>query len=301
MEVDAFLILLDAPEVQKKIKAILVDQPTVENEPSNDEAASELEQASETLKDENEELINKNKALNDLISSKDEAISVLEQINETLKGESEEMNNVIKKLKEFICGKEAVISDNSSEISQLKAQLSALTQKMEAKDEEFDRLATQEKATSVQLNKSDKKLNWYREQFSEDLEIQEIYDNLSETTKGSLAGIFKSTTASGLIACGVQEKNIGNLWEYAKNEVVNDENIDIKNIIHLFDILFSRFTLAFPMYKTQMVTVGEDFDNQLYIKHNSSKNVSGVVESVLLRGYVNTKTDKIIKQSIVRI
>jgi len=131
--------------------------------------------------------------------------------------------------------------------------------------------------------------------------VQEIYSHLSEETRGSLGGIFKNTTLSGLIACGIQEKNIGNLWDYAKNEVVNDTNPDVTHIIQLFNMLFSRFTLAFPMYKSQPVTIGDDFDTQLHIKHSSSNNASGVIGVVLLRGYLNTKTGKVIKQSIVRI
>ena len=233
------------------------------------------------------------------ISNKDADLSALEQKNEVFKSENEGMNKNIKRLKALILGKDTEISDSSLNIVQLKKKLSELEAKMDDKKNELKLALKKEEDTKAKLNKSDKKLDWYREQFSEDVKIQEIYNDLSDVSKGSLGGIFKSISISGLVACGIQEKNIGNLWEYAKTEVVKDQNPDIQKIIHLFDILFSRFTLAFPIYEVQKDASGDEFDTQLHIKHNSSQNMSGTIESVLLRGY--TRNKKVIKRSIVRI
>ncbi|NOQ65454.1 MAG: hypothetical protein GQ582_13165 [Methyloprofundus sp.] len=268
MKLETFLELLDEPQVQEKIKALLIDAPSAERV---DIVALQQE----------------NQALN------------LE--NKTLKEDVKDMTGMIERLKNLISGKDKEISTGHSETTELNQQLSALTEKMQDKEEALERLKAENKETRLQLNEADKKLNWYREQFSDDVNVQNIYSDLSAATQGSLSGIFKSTTVSGLIACGIQEKNIGNLWEYAKNEVVNASNPDTPRIIQLFELLFSRFIIAFPMYQVQRVTLGEDFDTQLHIKHNSSDNVSGAVTAVLLRGYLNTKTEKIIKQSIVKI
>ncbi len=88
-----------------------------------------------------------------------------------------------------------------------------------------------------------------------------------------------------LIACGIQDKNISNLWDYVKSEVVNGTNPDKERIIRLFEL--------------QQVEVGDKFDTQAHIKHNSSENMSGSIQDVLFYGYINTKMDKVIKASIV--
>jgi len=304
MTIDELLVHLDDPKVQDKIKSIFRDNATPENNPSVDdilelEKNKELEQKNEKLNSEKEILEERVRSLEVCISNKDADLSALEQKNEVFKSENEGMNKNIKRLKALILGKDTEISDSSLNIVQLKKKLSELEAKMDDKKNELKLALKKEEDTKAKLNKSDKKLDWYREQFSEDVKIQEIYNDLSDVSKGSLGGIFKSISISGLVACGIQEKNIGNLWEYAKTEVVKDQNPDIQKIIHLFDILFSRFTLAFPIYEVQKDASGDEFDTQLHIKHNSSQNMSGTIESVLLRGY--TRNKKVIKQSIVRI
>ena len=106
---------------------------------------------------------------------------------------------------------------------------------------------------------------------------------------------------SGFIACGIQERNISNLWEYLKNEVIEDKNKDIPNLILIFDFLFSRYLLAHPIYERQQVNLGCVFDSQHHIKHSSSKNVSGDIQEVILSGWINKKTNKLVKQSVVII
>ena len=197
--------------------------------------------------------------------------------------------------------KDEELSNSSSKIQSLTLQVEKSNQLTATKESEVESLTKGYKELKGLLDTANEKVNWYREHFSEDIKVQDIYSDLSEETKGSLSGIFKNTTLNGLIACGIQEKNIGNLWDYAKNEVVNNTNPDVTHIPLLFNKLFSRFTLAFPMYESQSVVVGDDFDTQLHIKHSSSHNASGVIDAVLLLGYVNTKTGKVIKQSIVRI
>lgn len=280
MSVDEFLKLLDEPAVQAKIKSLFSDTGSIENLPEKSRAVSELHEKNIPLELGNQDL---------------------KKENEELKKGNDEMMERIKQLLAQMLGKDKELSGNNSRIQNVDLQISQLKRLVESQESEVKSSIKEIENLKGLLVTSDKKINWYREHFSEDIRVQEIYSNLSEATKGSLSGIFKNTTTNGLIACGIQEKNIGNLWEYAKNEVVNGINPDIITITKLFEILFARFTLAFPMYEIQSVSSGDDFDTQLHIKHNSSRHVSGVIESVLLCGYVNTKTDKVVKPSIVKI
>lgn len=288
MDVNELMMLLDDPQVQEKIRSLLkaVDVKKAEKE----------ENVSDSL-----DLVKENQSL------KSELASVT-QTNQNLEQDKIEMAGLIEKLKNIIFGKDKELSDNGSQLNSLqessdnlKTDLANEKQLLSRAEEKFSRLQIELEKVIAELADANKRVDWYRDQFSEDIKLQKIYSNLSEPTKSSLSGIFKSTTPKGLIACGVQEKNIGNLWEYAKNEVVNGSNPDIAAITSLFETLFSRFTLAFPMYESQSVKADDDFDTQLHIKHNSSSNVSGTIKSVLLGGYLNTKTGKVIKQSIVKI
>ena len=80
---------------------------------------------------------------------------------------------------------------------------------------------------------------------------------------------------------------------------MNGTNPDQERIIRLFELLFGRYILAYPMFALQPIAAGDKFDTQSHIKHNSSINMSGNIQEILLRGYVNTKTEKVIKSSVV--
>ena len=145
------------------------------------------------------------------------------------------------------------------------------------------------------------KLAGYRESFEDDLRIHNAYLDFSTETKSSLAGIFKDTSTKGLIACGIQEANIGNLWDYAKNEVIHGGNPDEQKLLTFFELLFKRFALAFPAYRLETELVGTEFDHQAHIKHQSSEASSGTIKKVCLPGYTNTRNNKPVKQSVVML
>jgi len=104
----------------------------------------------------------------------------------------------------------------------------------------------------------------------------------------------------GFLACGVQEKNISSLWDYVKDELREEKNSDIKSLKTIFNFFFEGYNRAYPMYEVQKVKVGDVFDTEEYIKTNTSS-VSGKVDEVVFSGWVNAKTQKIVKKSIVKV
>ncbi|GAB3530064.1 hypothetical protein [Photobacterium alginatilyticum] len=280
MDVNFILELLDDLRVQEKIKLI------VDNKIDNDSFVSNLTVASEQKIDNGD----------------------LFRDNQTLKIKNEEMQGLIDELKGRILVQKNEISDNISKVCVFESKVDSLQCLVKEKELEVARLNDEIRTVKDLLDTSDnnqkrteEKLEWYRKNFSDDIKIQEVYNEFSEQTKSSLSGVFKDTSPKGLISCGIQEKNIGNLWDYAKNEVVNGINPDIDGILKLFELLFSRFIIAYPAYKIQSVQSGDEFDTQQHIKHNSSTNMSGIIDAVLLHGYLNAKTNKVIKPSIVRV
>lgn len=302
MDANKLIMLLDDPQVQKKIISLLgsVDCEKTDKK-EHITYLLDLDKENQSLKRDLESIKQTNQVLKSELESE-------QKTNQTLEKEKNEMASLIGKLKNLILGKDKELSDSDSQLSCLQKSSDTLQtnlinekQLLSHAEEKFNLLQQEFKKVTAELADTNKRVDWYRDQFSEDIKLQETYSHLSDDTKSSLSGIFKSTTPKGLIACGVQEKNIGNLWEYAKNEVVKGSNPDISTITKLFEILFSRFTLAFPMYEPQRVEAGEDFDLQLHIKHNTSHHVNGVIDAVLLRGYLNQKTGKVIKQSVVKL
>lgn len=130
----------------------------------------------------------------------------------------------------------------------------------------------------------------------------EKFLNLSSQTKDSLKNVLKSESITTFISFGVQAKNIENLWDYINNELKEGKNIDIKNLIEIFYFLFKNYTNANSnIYELQDVNIGDEFDDQRFLMHNSSTNTSGNIKEVILRGIVNSKTKEIKRKSIVRI
>lgn len=186
-------------------------------------------------------------------------------------------------------------------VEQLSAQVEHKAQVIHELKSAQEPLVEDKKRLESDVVALNQKLEFYRDNFRDDLQALELYDRLSEQTRHSLSGIFKDTSVQGVIACGIQEKNISNLWDYAKSETVNGNNDDIANVISLFNLLFKRFVLAYPMFSLQDVNPGDSFNTQSHIKHSSSVNTSGAINQIMLYGYVNSKTGKVIKPSIVTL
>ncbi|MBB1365420.1 hypothetical protein H5154_03335 [Pseudoalteromonas sp. SR44-5] len=296
MSVDEFIKMLDDPAVKERLRRILADDTVSKVPLLPSDSCFVQNEANDKLKAENDELPCESDEFN-------------QKMNKLIE-EKHEMEELIRRLKVLFFGvdsqatqSEVVVEAEKIQVNEVKSreEVEVLRNTLKAAQNNIEKSNEDTVSLQAELDAANKKVQWYCDNFSEDIKVDVIYKKLSEATKSSLSGIFKSTTPSGLIACGIQEKNIGNLWEYAKNEVVNGKNPDVAKINEIFEVLFARFTLAFPMYETQQVTLGDDFDTQLYIKHNTSRNASGVIEAILLRGYLNTKTGKVIKQSIVVI
>ena len=204
-----------------------------------------------------------------------------------LRKEREENQQMIAKLK-------ALVGLGKSENLDLQSRAEKLTT---ALDSEKNNNA----ALTKKIKKTESRLEQCEGMFKEDVAAYQLFDKLGHQTKASLSGIFKADSMAGFIACGIQERNIDNLWEYLKNEVMEDKNDDLPSLKKIFEFLFSRYSLAYPLYELQSVETGDVFDPQNHIKHSGSQNVSGKIQAISLPGWVNRKTGKLIKQSVVVI
>ncbi len=297
MDVEKLLVLLEYPEIKLKIVEIVSAYSSVKTNEEQPKELLILDVESDSFESEQPQTP---------ISNEPSEPSPLELEHQALKKDCEEMKDFIQKLQALIFGKDQQLSDNQNELQQLRTAIENAEKQIKSKQSQLQKLnddinTLESSVTQAgkQNENNSQKLTWYRDNFAEDVLITETYQGLAETTKSSLKRIFKDNTPKGLVACGIQEKNIALLWDYAKNEAVNGNNLDMNNLVKLFELLFSRFSIAFPMYEMQNVYIGVNFDTQLHIRHHSSSNMSGAIQDVILRGYMNSKTDNVIKQSVV--
>lgn len=210
-------------------------------------------------------------------------------------------NNIMDKLKVMLAKWFNVSSDSSflkDEIKNLKDELAHTKEKLEKLEKEKKNLTDSINLYAEQVEKSKKEL----ENFKKDAKAYENFQNLSTSTRKSLENIIKEDSLASFIASGVQPRNIENLWDYINNELREGQNPEIRELTDIFYFLFTNFTKANgDIYELQSVSLGDEFDPQLHLRHNSSQGVSGKINEVVLKGMVNTKTKEIKRKSVVKI
>ncbi|WP_217542981.1 hypothetical protein [Vibrio metschnikovii] len=282
------LKLLDDDQIQAKLCLIINSKPIATNQGSLSETSCDCSSNIESLASQE-------------FNTMQVQFDASEQRIRQLVSENQQLNQLIEKIKHLLGFSQDADLDLPDTISQLQQQLQAKEVEINQLNQVVDTQKAQLQERKQDSSKRDEKLVWYQTHFEDDLTIFNLYQELSEQTRTSLNGIFKDCSIQGIVACGIQEKNISNFWDYAKSEVINGTNPDLGKINRLFELLFKRFNLAYPMFALQAVKVGDNFDTQLHIKHNSSVKMSGAISSIRLIGYVNTKTEKVIKPSLVVI
>ena len=206
----------------------------------------------------------------------------------------EELMGIIKEWKQKYQKLKECLSSQEGKNQELEQTNKNLDNKILTQDTEISTLNGQNKDIQDQLD-------FYKQSFEDEIKVYEKFSSLKSATKDSLSGIFKNESLSGFISCGVQEKNIQNLWEYIKAEILEDKNSDIETLVEMFYFFFERYKMAYPMYELLETKQNDSFDTQLHIKHNTSSSSSGAISKVYLQGYKNIKTEKVVKQSIVKI
>lgn len=210
-------------------------------------------------------------------------------------------SGIMDKLKAMLVKWFNVDSDSSflkDEIKNLKDELARAKTEQEQLEKEKKKLTDNINLYVEQVEQSKKEL----ENLKKDAKAYENFKNLSASTKKSLENIIKEDSLASFIASGVQPRNIENLWDYINNELREGKNADTKELIDIFYFLFVNFTKANgDIYELQSINVGEEFDTQLHLRHNSSQGASGKISEVILKGMVNSKTKEIKRKSVVKI
>jgi len=223
--------------------------------------------------------------------------------NQQIKTDLEEYKEAISDNARVIRNLEDEKSRYSSELSDKNRTIQTLNTKIDGlqKDnlqvKDLERQISTLKEQKSQMEAENRKL---KERFADLEAVYQLYLSLPTDNKNSLKSIFKGDTLEEFIFCGVQYDNVESLWDYIKNEAINGH--DIKPLQRIFDCFFKAYNTNYepPLYQKTTTACGETFDTSQHIR-GAGSSVSGEIKEVVLQGYENTRTGKLIKQSVVRM
>jgi len=219
--------------------------------------------------------------------------------------------NSLKNLQSEKAALEYEIASKESEIEGWKQQSSTLREEILNLQNELSRSANslrqaENKIAALENSLQEKilQLNSYAENYSELEKAYTSYKKLSDTTKFALEGVFGAENSPiSFLAGALHEGHLESLFDYVATSINNGApQNEIEILRGLFDFAFDaanygRREKIFTRLDTQ---AGIDFDNDEMRKTSDSAQ-SGTVKNVLLTGYKYSRTDKVIKPSLVFI
>ena len=212
----------------------------------------------------------------------------LQTENKSLSVENDKLNDVIKKLEDEVETNSERYRDEVFRRQELDLQVRDLNEKNEEKDEK------------ISSQKSE--INALNSQFSSIKKSYRLFLSLENDVKSDIVAILKGDKIENFVYSGVQYKNIEAIWEYAKNRAVNGQIDDLDKLQNIIENFLDAYNMIYnePIYKIQDVGIGDEFDEEKFIRGYNSK-ISGMVSDINLLGYVNVVTGKIVKKSVVRV
>lgn len=215
-----------------------------------------------------------------------EVLEKLERIIvKSLEGSSQEE---VKRLKEELVEYKEKVGSITSENNKLNQMVQKLLGDIQGQQKDFQK----------------KSVVWKEVQqiYSPMYSTYQIYQQISQSARNALKGIFKDEEPAAWIAAGSQPENISSLWEFTKMQIMKRRYEDVKylsDLIYYFIDLYNK-TKNEPIYKMQKVSPGDVFDVEEHIRTSSSK-AAGKISKVILFGYLNVKTNLVIKNSVVEV
>jgi len=279
------LKLLDDVDVQTRLKAILLEGDAKESSSHHDDIIS-LQHNLDALKSDKQ-------ALQKQLANLQETQQTLQKNNKALQEENMTFKEALEKFKRLFGQGEQKTQQMQHELHITQQAKNGLLQDIQQAKAKQRKLETQKQSIETELQN-------YKRNFDELQTVYTLFTSLSPQTLRSIHGIFKDDSLQGFLAAGVQERNIDSLWDYIKNQIIEDNNKDTPKLIEMFDVLFGLYAKAYPHMEIQEINTGESFDPNKHIRTSGSQ-VSGVITSVVLHGWINSKTKKIINQSVVKV
>ena len=131
-------------------------------------------------------------------------------------------------------------------------------------------------------------------------DIYSQYKSLNPSIHQALANVIPIDDPETFLCVGGQWENIEALWDFISYQLDGYGKEELQILIETFEYFFRKYNSITKTYTLLETQVGEILDEDLHTRASNSS-VSGKITEVLLLGYQTTKTEKIIKKSIVRV
>jgi hypothetical protein len=185
------------------------------------------------------------------------------------------------------------LNKERAKIENLEGEITRLTSKN-------NELSTLQEDLHSQLVVKENQINRLSNRFKEAEAVYQYFLQLSPLTHDSLRRNLRGNSLEEFIYSGVQYENIESLWEYMRRSIMEEDLNDIPNLQVIFNYFFESYNKINPLFQFQMIALRQTFDGDQHMRSKDSK-VMGPISEILLPGYINTKTSKVIKKSIVKI
>ncbi len=205
----------------------------------------------------------------------------------------------------------SALTDKAEKVSVLAKEISTMYVTLESTDSELRQVEKQNLTLQSSLEKvlplveeQTAILEVYVKNYSELENIYAAYKKLSGNTKFALEGIFGAENSPTSFLAGVlQEGHLESLFDYVATSINNGApSNEIEILCGLFEFAFDAANSGRreKIYARLKISEGDNFDNGEMRKTSNSEQ-SGKVKEILLVGYKYSRTDKVIRQSLVVI
>lgn len=240
--------------------------------------------------------------LDDCVSKKD--FDKLQQDFDAAQDKIEKLEGHKTRLENEVSNKATEITDLIRQNSDMRDKVYNQAEELNRRDESLKKANTKIDELENNLEKTTAELQNYVENYSELEKAYNSYKKLSDNTKFALEGIFGAESSpTNFLAGALQEGHLESLFDYVATMMNSNAAQDEIETLHaLFEFAFSAANSGIreKIYTRLEISEGDDFYGEEMRKTSNSEQ-SGSVKKILLDGYKYSRTDKVVKTSLVVI
>ena len=203
-----------------------------------------------------------------------------------------------KKLKQEITDITSDIENNKKEIQDVLKKNAELVLKLEEKEKYIYQI---EHNYTNSLNKEKQQIKKVMEDFHAIETKYALYNNLPDNIRMRMSNIFKKNNIYNFIVALSDWNNIEGIWGFVKRRIIEDECEALTDLIKLFLLGFSIYTLAEEKEKYILIQPkeGERYNSD----EQSIKGIKtdGIIERVLLDGVFDLNSNKVLLKAVVEL
>lgn len=208
--------------------------------------------------------------------------------------------NKINDLKNELEIKDNVISKLELDLGSWKDKYSSQQQKLDYEKNEVEKLNKMYNLILEETKQLKENLAYYDNTYKILSSCYETFKKLRNDIHSELSKVINIENSEMFLCSGVQWDNIEALWSFISYKLNEYDENEIKVLIDTFNYFFERYNQIHGLYSLLDVNINDEFDEDLHTRASNSR-VTGKISKVLLNGYKNIRTNKIVQKSIVGV